>query len=78
MFQLVQIIIVSITYFLIVFASMIFIQGFVYRVFKFSIYNHLYEYLYKATNQDFRTKKEYKKSYSAKIQPQIEYYRITK
>ncbi len=55
--KLLQLIIVSIMYMVLVIAIMIFIQGFIYRITKISIYNKLIKYIKRqASNQNNKRK----------------------
>ena len=58
--KLIQMIIVTSTYLTIAIAIMVFIQGFVYQVFGFSIYNELVKYVNRqAKNTNDRRKLKY-------------------
>ncbi len=58
--KLLQMIIVSSTYLIAILAIMIFIQGFVYRTTRFSIYNELVKYVNRqAKNTNDRRKLKY-------------------
>ena len=81
MYQLAQMYLVVVMYLITVFITMILIQGIVYRLTKFSIYNWLYTELlrecgYKTGKHSYKRTNKHKKRYVPKIQ--VETYQIRK
>lgn len=81
MYQLSQMYLVVVMYLITVFITMILIQGIVYRLTKFSIYNFVYAQLlkecgYKTGKHSYKKQKRHKKRYVPHLQ--IETYQIRK